>query len=123
MNSRWLRSTGEAAEVIDKFGLALEYDREAGRVVVYNAEFDERLLNQTALAWGLEPGWGQVGFECAKLEYAEYIGEPGKYNGYRWHKLVDAAAGYGVDVAGAHRAEADCLLTLGVIKGLAGVGQ
>lgn len=30
--SRWLRSTGEAAVVIEKMGLALEYDRETGRV-------------------------------------------------------------------------------------------
>jgi len=99
---------------------------QAGRVVVYNAGFDRRLLDQTALAWGLEPGWRRAGFECAMLNYAEYVGEPrGGRNGsdYRWHKLADAAWGFGVDVDGAHRAEADCLMTLGVIRGLAGVGE
>lgn len=91
--------------------------------VIYNADNDTRLIRQTAELNGL----GTDGLSsfidhslCAMMLYAEYRGEPGRYHGYKWHKLVDAAAHEGVVVEGqAHRALADCKMTLGVIKALA----
>ncbi|EHZ0494767.1 3'-5' exonuclease, partial [Salmonella enterica] len=57
---------------------------------------------------------------CAMKLYAEYRGEPGRFNGYKWHKLVDAAAHEGVVVEDkAHRALADCKMTLGLVRALA----
>ncbi|MCR1301069.1 MULTISPECIES: 3'-5' exonuclease [unclassified Enterobacter] len=92
--------------------------------VIYNADYDTRLIYQTAKLYGLEND-GFCHFlnersDCAIMLYAEYRGEPGRFKGYKWHKLVDAAAHERVSVEGkAHRALADCRMTLGIIDALA----
>lgn len=91
--------------------------------VIYNADYDTRLIYQTAKLHGLDnDGFcdflNELSF-CAMMLYAEYRGEPGNFKGYKWHKLVDAAAHEGVSIEGkAHRALADCQMTLGIIKAL-----
>ncbi|AVV22322.1 3'-5' exonuclease [Salmonella enterica] len=92
--------------------------------VIYNADYDTRLIRQSAELNGLwTDGLSSFMDEyslCAMKLYAEYRGEPGKYHGYKWHKLVDAAAHEGVVVEGkAHRALADCKMTLGLVRALA----
>lgn len=92
--------------------------------VIYNANYDARLICQTAKLHGLEnDGFGHFvseHSECAMMLYAEYRGEPGRFNGYKWHKLVDAAEHECVKIEGkAHRALADCKMTLGIIKAMA----
>lgn len=93
-------------------------------VVIYNADFDLRMLaqvaNQHALSW---PGImfrndGQTRLEndtvahCAMREYARFWGEK--------QKLGNAAQQQGITVVGAHRALADCRMTLGVVRAMAG---
>lgn len=83
------------------------------RVIAYNSPFDERLLAQTAVAWGLPPVDGL--WECAMRRYAQYVGSrrrPG--SDYTWQKLPRGAAPDAV-----HGARNDCLLTLKLIRHMA----
>ncbi len=43
------------------------------------------------------------------------------YHGnYRWQSLSTAADYFGIDISGAHNAATDCLMTLEVVKAMAG---
>lgn len=77
-------------------------------VITYNAEFDRRLLGQTAaFAGGFVP---PDPWECAMLQYAQFVGEWDDYrNKYRWQKLR----------GGDHTAVGDCKATLTRIKEIA----
>jgi DNA polymerase-3 subunit epsilon len=80
-----------------------------GRTVVcYNAEFDGRLLNQTAEKTGAPAFTGK--WACAMRGYARFRGDwnPEKSD-YRWHKLPE----------GDHSALGDCRATLEIIKEMA----
>lgn len=96
-------------------------------VIVYNADYDFRLIAQSEKA--CEPlalsDWHMVKRECAMLAYGEYRGIWSNYHGnWKWHKLSDAAdrVGYTLpDGMKAHSALADCLMTLAVCKKLAGL--
>lgn len=81
-------------------------------VIMYGADFDVRMMNQTAQKYGFPA----LNFHprCAMKLFAEWNGER-KGDGYRWMKLVWAANSVGINTDGAHRAEADCLMTLGVM--------
>ena len=66
------------------------------RVLSYNAEFDRRLIRQTARRYGLtlpDSNW-----ECIMLDYAR---------GGRWIRLSEACNREGIAVTGHHRALAD----------------
>ncbi|NYA43239.1 3'-5' exonuclease [Serratia fonticola] len=96
-------------------------------VVMYNASYDARLLDQTDLIWGVIPDLknGLADFQCAMRAYAEFYGQCSERGGYKWQKLTAAAEQQGIKIQGtAHRALSDCLTTLGVIKAMAaGKGQ
>ena len=80
-----------------------------GRTVVsYNADYDRRLVRQTAARYGLpEP---DAFWECAMLQYARYVGDWNGYrNEFRWQKLPAAEGSQ------AHSAVGDCQSTLAVI--------
>jgi DNA polymerase-3 subunit epsilon len=75
------------------------------RIVAYNAEYDRRLLKQTALLSG-----GRVPdarWECAMIAYSRFVGEwdPRK-NDYRFQRLP----------SGDHSAAGDCRATLKLIE-------
>lgn len=88
-------------------------------LVIYNADYDLRLMAQTSELYGITPIETEAG--CAMLAYAEFYGEWNDSKGtYRWQKLTNAAAQQGVVIDGkAHRALADVQMTLGVIKAMA----
>lgn len=88
-------------------------------LVIYNADYDLRLMAQTAAQYGRNPIEAETG--CAMLAYAEFYGDWNEYKGsYRWQRLTNAAAQQGVVIDGqAHRALADVKMTLGVIKAMA----
>jgi DNA polymerase III epsilon subunit-like protein len=93
------------------------------RVLVYNADFDHRLLNATASRYGLRvPG---VEWVCLMEQYAIYHGAWSAYHhSYTWKSLAVACANLGVDVPGAsHRATADALSALGVLRALAALDR
>lgn len=94
-------------------------------VIVYNAEYDRRLLDQSARAHGLSVDFRTIprGWVCAMLAYAQYRNEPGRrYGQPRWHRLEAAARYERVVHTNAHSALGDCLTTLELVKKLAGVG-
>lgn len=77
-------------------------------VITYNADFDRRLLTQTAGFAGV--ALPPVTWECAMLRYAEFVGDWDDYHGnYRWHKLR----------GGDHTALGDCKATLAHIREMA----
>lgn len=96
------------------------------KLVIYNADYDLRIIYQTNNRHELEPvffgkEWSDA--DCAMLTYAEFYGQWDDYrNGYKWQRLGNAARQQNVVIEGkAHRALADCQMTLGVIKAMAGV--
>ncbi|MFQ0827138.1 3'-5' exonuclease [Serratia fonticola] len=115
---RWMDIHGEFCHLI------------AGKpVVTYNANYDIRLINQTAKLWGLEDQLFDlpkpITISCAMIVYAEHYGatDP-RRGGFKWQKLTAAAEQQGVKIQGAaHRALSDCLTTLGVIKAMAANGK
>ncbi len=78
-------------------------------VVVYNAAYDRRILEQTSALAGV-PSLRPAGWHCAMLEYARFAGvwNTAK-DDYKWHKLQD----------GDHTALGDCLATLATIEWMA----
>ena len=68
----------------------------ADQVLTYNAEFDQRLLTQTAERYGL--ALPSLNWRCLMIAYAD---------GRRWFKLAEACKREGLRVSGAHRAESD----------------
>jgi DNA polymerase-3 subunit epsilon len=96
-------------------------------IVVYNAPYDRRVLCQTMRRYGLpvppelEAADEDAQVQCAMLAYAEYWGEwDVKRETWCWQKLSAAATQQGVELdAPAHRARADCMMTLGVIMAMA----
>lgn len=89
----------------------------AGRtVVVYNADYDTRLLRQSIAARGidwtrdLDSAFG-CRFVCAMHVYAQWVGEWNpRYKSYRWQRLP----------GGDHTALGDCRATLAVLRQMAG---
>lgn len=96
----------------------------AGRpVVIYNADYDTRIINQTNAAYGL-PALG-LDARCAMLAYAEHWGRWDDRRGnWKWQRLTAAAEQQGVIAEGqAHRSLADCRMTLGIIRAMAQGGE
>lgn len=81
----------------------------ARTIITYNADFDARLIRQTARRNGGPVPAAQ--WECAMQQYARYRGEwdAGK-GGYRWPRLT----------RGDHSALGDCRATLALIRKMAG---
>lgn len=97
----------------------------AGRTaVVYNADYDRRLLYQSAAVCGADKlEWlflDEVDWRDVMDPYARFWGQRG-YNGRaRWQKLTVACQQQGVIVADSHRAIGDCRMTLALLQKLAG---
>ncbi|MGD9347763.1 MAG: 3'-5' exonuclease [Candidatus Aminicenantes bacterium] len=79
-------------------------------IVVYNAQFDLRLIRQSLAKHGLLPiGLNLDQVDCAMLMYSAWVGELWPYGGYKWQKLE----------SGDHTALGDCRATLELIKKMA----
>lgn len=88
-------------------------------VVIYNASFDIRMLMQSSEHAGvmLPERLGAAGFFCAMLEYSHWHNEYDVMRvGNRWISLSRAVRQEGLQVINAHRALADCQMTLAVIQ-------
>lgn len=96
---------------------------EARPVIVYNADYDTRMMIQSSKSVNLE--WWTTGvFHCAMLAYAEHYGDWNDYRkSYRWVRLTDAAFMEDVIVENAHNALGDCLMTLAVCKATIAKGE
>lgn len=86
-------------------------------VVIYNADFDMRMLVQSAAAHGIVLDWpifGALQYHCAMHHYAAWYGDWNQYYGnYRWQPLP----------GGDHSALGDALATLRVLQRMAGRDQ
>lgn len=92
-----------------------------GRVAVYNAEFDVRLMRQSHRLHGLQWEVEEGRFDCIMHLYAEFYGEWNRRReSYRWQKLEAAARQSGILLRNTHRARDDALLTRAVLRYMAG---
>lgn len=93
-------------------------------VVIYNAEFDLRLIKQTHLQSGLVWNSLNAAASCLMKLYAEYHGDWDRYRGgFRWQSLAEAGRQCGITLPNSHRAKADTLLTREVLLYVAASGN
>jgi DNA polymerase-3 subunit epsilon len=88
-------------------------------VVIYNEEFDIRLMQQSharyRLPWKEKPNT----FDLLRL-YAEFRGEwDPRRRSYRYHSLADAGRHCRISLPNAHRSTADTLLTRALLHHIA----
>lgn len=77
-------------------------------ILIYNAEFDARLIAQTALQDEIK--LNEFNALCIMIGYSTFVGEWSEYHGnYKFQKLI----------GGDHTAIGDCRATLEVIKRMA----
>lgn len=88
-------------------------------VVIYNANYDMRLLEQSSQIACGHPFPRQCSVWCAMMAYAEHYGEWNDYRqDYKWQPLGAAALRYKSFLPDAHTAIADCRMTLAVCQGM-----
>jgi DNA polymerase III subunit epsilon len=96
---------GDFAEELD----AILHKR---RIVIYNSNFDIRMLTQTAV---IHSALSRVIFDdvtCAMIRYAEFVGERKRSGEYRLQKLP----------GGDHTSLGDCRAVMDLINRMAGLG-
>lgn len=87
-------------------------------VVVYNVDYDRRLLMQSDAIAGLANDWrGLCAWHCAMDAFAQTYGEKSSRGGYKW-KSLKVAADYYEYPFHAHSALSDCMATLHVCRGM-----
>jgi DNA polymerase-3 subunit epsilon len=87
-------------------------------VIVYNADFDRRLIQQTCIAVTLSPP--RATWHCAMKQYAAFAGLPSQYgHGFRWHQLGQAVSQLGVTLIPDHSALADARACREVVRAMA----
>ena len=90
-------------------------------VVIYNHEFDLRMMKQSYERYNLPWNENINSFDLLKL-YAEFRGEwDPRRGGYRFHSLDSAGKQCGIALPNAHRATADTLLTRALLHHIAGL--
>ena len=96
---------------------------EPNEIIIYNAEYDVRMLRQTAKRYGLP--LSEMKTHCLMLHYSEYINEPSwrQPEGYRYQRLSAACDYFGIKQGGSHRALPDVLMTLEVLRKLAAIEE
>lgn len=96
-------------------------------VVIYNAAFDGRVLDQVCRRHGLLEATKVIGnVHCAMLQYADFRGDWNDYHGnFRWPKLAYAIDEFSIDLGDGkeHDAMTDCRITLELINGMAKAAQ
>lgn len=91
---------------------------DAHSVVIYNADFDLRMLSQTNHPYRFP--LPAVHYDCAMKQFAAFRGVwNARYKAYRWHSLTDAARFLQVRMDGPHRAANDTRLCRLVVQAMA----
>jgi DNA polymerase-3 subunit epsilon len=87
------------------------YDAVYGKfLVIYNADYDLRILNQSGKALDYPVVFGFSDYDCVMQKYSEWCGEWSDYHGsFRWQRLP----------GGDHSSLGDCRATLELIKRMA----
>lgn len=90
------------------------------KIAIYNASYDLRMIEQTALVNECWLPRFERQSKCVMDIYSKFRGEwSDRHANWRWFKLSHAAQACGVSATGAHRAFADCKMTLGVLRHVA----
>lgn len=90
------------------------------KLAIYNADYDLRMIRQCSQAAGCRLPDLSRQAKCVMNIFSKFVGEwSDKHGNWKWHKLSAAAQACGVDATGAHRAAADCRMTLGVLRHVA----
>jgi DNA polymerase-3 subunit epsilon len=97
---------------------------EGKTVLAYNWDYDSRMLAQVCRQHALEPLAWADGTDCVMERFADFYGEWDDYHGnYRWKKLREALAHFGLTHADfgtkEHDACTDAQATLAVIRRMA----
>lgn len=101
---RDLENSLHFSDVVDEIKLILANKR----VLIYNADFDDRILSQTSSQD--ECAFLRYQSECVMMKYSQYVGSWNNYyNEFRYQKLR----------GGDHTALGDCLATLKTIEKMA----
>ena len=88
-------------------------------IVLYNAEFDLRMISQSHMRYGFPMKDKINSFDLLKL-YAQFRGEwDARRGSYRFHSLADAGRQCHISLPNAHRATADTLLTRALLHYIA----
>ena len=91
-------------------------------IIIYNADYDLRMLKQTARHYNLPMPELQV--HCLMKHYSAYVGQPSsRAEGHRFLKLAAACTHFQIEHASAHRALADAQAAAEVIQKLAALAQ
>ena len=87
------------------------------KILIYNDDFDVRMLNQTARIHFQENLLSKSNTFCIMKSYARYNGQINPKTGrYKWIKLEQALINEGIPAFQTHRAIGDCLMTLALIN-------
>src|SRR5690606_33791289 len=88
-------------------------------IVMYNQEFDMRMMQQTHSLYRMPWKDRLNGFDLMKL-YAQFRGEwDATRRAYRFHSLAAAGKSCAISLPNAHRATADTLLTRALLHYIA----
>jgi DNA polymerase-3 subunit epsilon len=80
------------------------------KVVIYNADYDVRIIRQSSNEKCVSDGPWEPEYTCAMIEYAQFCGDWNEYRGnFRWQRLP----------GGDHSAIGDCWATLDIIRKMA----
>ncbi|CAN5731575.1 exonuclease domain-containing protein [soil metagenome] len=92
------------------------------QVVVYNADYDQGVISRCCLSCRVNLPLSR--WDCAMKAYSAYVGEPASHSrgGYRWFKLDQASAAFGINPGG-HRAAADAEACRLVVHAMANAGM
>ena len=105
------------AAVFDELLPAIQAVLNDRDVVIYNADFDVRMMAQSVRDSILVM---PCSVHCAMKLYAQYHGDWNpRHRSYRWQSLESAARRFGIDASGAHDALADARITRQVLLALA----
>lgn len=94
---------------------------EGRRVLIYNADFDQRLLRQSLAACKLRKPAVMAKVSCVMLLYAQFFGEWNNYRqSYTWQSQAKAAKHLNIKLpADLHRAAADAKLCREIVMAMA----
>jgi len=104
----------------DVYPLLTDLLRNYRHLVVYNADFDRRLIGQSCAAHALTPPLAR--WHCAMKRYAAFAGERNlRFGGYRWVNLSQAVQRLNVTLTPDHRAVSDARACRAVVRAMAGL--
>lgn len=114
INDQMVRDAPAWAEIYPRF---FELMSHYHHVIVYNADFDQRLIRQTCFACALTMPRGT--WHCAMKRYAAFAGERSSFGDYRWHRLGQAVQQLGVTMLPDHHALSDARACRAVVQAMA----